>query len=67
MKLGDMVKLKAGDRGWLREHTQLGIITWASWLSKNDQPNYWMCHVLWDDGRHITEDAYDLETCHEAR
>ncbi len=67
MKVGDMVKLKTGHRGWIREHDQIGIITWASWLSKADHPSYWMCHVLWDDGRHVSEDAYDLEACNEAR
>ena len=60
MQPGDMVRLKTGDRGWLREHDQHGIITWASWKSKEAQPNYWLCHVLWEDGRLVPEEAYDL-------
>ena len=60
MQPGDLVRLKAGHPGWVREHDQVGVITWASWKSLEPQSNYWACHVLWHDGRHVPEEAYDL-------
>jgi len=63
VKPGDMVRIKRESK----PNEQSGIITWASWLSKDDQPNYYMCHVLWNDGRHVSEDSWDLEVCHESR
>ena len=57
MKVGDMVRAKREPK----PSEQVGIITWASWISKENQPNYWMCHVLWGDGRHVSEDAWDLQ------
>jgi len=67
MQPGDLVRLKAGHRGWLREHDQHGIITWASWKSGVKQSNYWRCRVLWEDGRHVNEDAFELVVVPETR
>jgi len=62
MKPGDLVRIKRAS-----PNNPLGIITWASWKSSEPQSNYWACKVLWDDGRHVAEDAWKLMVINEGR
>ena len=67
MQPGDMVRIKGAGPQWIREHDHVGIITWASWKSEEKQSNYWRCRVLWEDGRHVNEDAFELAVVSETR